>query len=368
MNPRERLLAGILALLLVVVGGAFVIYEFIYSPIQARKNRISSERNEVESKSQQLAQIKKELARLERWKQLSLPQNASVARREYEQYLSHLLMRSGFVSGSFAVTSKPPDTRSSPVMSGKKPIYTRLAFTAVGPAKLESLVKFLEEFYRTPLMHEIKSLNIDRMPGTGVQRSDDLNFNINVEALIVTDGDNREFLLPNIDRRLLAVDVVTALKGAPGLGLAAWGARPSGLATPARNYAAVARKNIFIGPPAVATKKTDFADVTECVHLTDITKNRAICEANLYDRLNNQTTPLRTNTGMDQFRITDLEGNIVVLGKVLKILPQDLIFQANERFYMLHVGDSVKDAMANPIPKEVIETLLMEPLKATKKD
>jgi len=83
MNPRERLLAGILALLLVVVGGAFVIYEFIYSPIQARKNRISSERNEVESKSQQLAQIKKELARLERWKQLSLPQNASVARREY---------------------------------------------------------------------------------------------------------------------------------------------------------------------------------------------------------------------------------------------------------------------------------------------
>jgi hypothetical protein len=370
MNPRERILAGILAGLLVVVGGAFVTLQLVLSPIQERNKRIISETDEIESKSQQLTQIKKDLSRLEKWKQLSLPQNVTLARREYEQYLSNLLLHSGFASGSFALTPKPPDTRSSPVMSGKKPIFTRLTFLVAGPARLENLVKFLVEFYRTPLMHEIKTLSIDRnkATGTGPQRNDDLDINMTVEALIVTDGDNRNFLLPNIDRRLLAIDVVMGMQGNSGLGLAVWSGRTTGLAVPSRNYEAIASKNIFIGPAPVAAKKTEDVDVTELVRLTDITKNLGSFEGNLWDRWNNQTTRLRSTSGFDQFRIRDSEGNTIVQGKVMKIFHQDIIFQANDKFYMIHVGDSIKDALENPLPKEMIETLLMEPLKASKKD
>ena len=80
-----------------------------------------------------------------------------------------------------------------------------------------------------------------------------------IEALIVTGADKRSYLLPNFDRRLLALDV------APGVfphgPLVLWTSvspgllSPGELAEPTRDYAAIARKNIFLGrPPACVSR------------------------------------------------------------------------------------------------------------------
>ena len=51
-----------------------------------------------------------------------------------------MLRDSNFAGGSFTVTPKPPDDKSSPKLPDKQPIYTKLGFTVTGRATLERLV------------------------------------------------------------------------------------------------------------------------------------------------------------------------------------------------------------------------------------
>src|SRR5437879_7659647 len=145
--------------------------------------------------------------------------------------------------------------KSSQVITGKGPIYMRLPFTIQAKASLASLVEMLEHFYRTPLLHDIKRLSIQRPSALGTQPpSGELDIHMTVEALIVAGAENRLTLLPGVTKRLEALDTVAALLQAPtGLGLAIWAAGPTGplgpgvLAQPSRQYAAIAKKNIFLG-------------------------------------------------------------------------------------------------------------------------
>ena len=72
-----------------------------------------------------------------------------------------------------------------------------------------------------------------------------MEVHLTIEALIVNGADRRPYLLPNIDRRLLAIDLAANLQHGPtGLGLATWAVGPSGrlgtglLAEPPRDYEA----------------------------------------------------------------------------------------------------------------------------------
>src|SRR5207248_780597 len=170
-------------------------------------------------------------------------------------YLSDLLKKSGFTSAY--VNPKAPE-KSSQVITGKGPIYTRLPFTIQARATLASLVDMLEQFYHTPLLHEVKRLSISRPAAVGTQpQSSELDIHLTVEALIVAGAEDRADLLPGVSRRLLALDAVAALQQGPtGLGLVIWAAGPAGptgpgvLAQPPRQYAAIAKRNIFLGSVA----------------------------------------------------------------------------------------------------------------------
>src|SRR5262249_22830075 len=144
-------------------------------------------------------------------------------------------------------------------------------------ATMPSLVGVLEEFYKTGLLHEVKSLSVQRqLTNTDPTRANELTVHMTIEALIVTGADKRSYVLPNIDRRLLAAALAAALQhGRTGLGMVLWAAGPSGPAGPGllanrhsaatpsgeamadmffdtpRNYDAIAYKNVFLGrPPA----------------------------------------------------------------------------------------------------------------------
>src|ERR1700730_8552559 len=94
----------------------------------------------------------------------------------------------------------------------KKPIYTRLTFTVLAHADLASLVKMLEGFYRTGLLHQIKTFSVQRPLTVGAQdRPNDLDINLTIEALIVSGAADRPQLLPNLDPRLMALDSLNAM-------------------------------------------------------------------------------------------------------------------------------------------------------------
>jgi hypothetical protein len=321
--------------ILLAVGG-FLGYRFFYSPWTERNRTLKRYLEEAETKLARLAQIKSERSKLVRWRHLSLPADPDVARREYEKHLNELLKRSGVAPGKYAITARPVETKTSPTITGKGPIYTPLTFTVQADAPLASLVRFLEEFYRAGLLQRIKTLTLQRQLGSyAQQRSDELHAQLTIEALIVGEAANRTWLLPNISPRLLAIDLAASLQRTPsGLGLALWGIGSAGplgpglLASSSRDYAAIASKNIFLGrPPKPAPPVTNTQPETppewlvpRFVYLTDLTRNERRTEGWLYDRSTNRRMRLRSTLGFNTFTfIRDPEGRAIVQGTVVRL-------------------------------------------------
>jgi hypothetical protein len=336
MNPRERILAALLIGLIILGAGGFLGYKLFWQQRQDRLKLLDKLLKEKDEKQARLEQVEADRARLALWRELSLPADPEVARREYEKYLTGLMVRHGFEPGTFSVTPRQLDTKSSPTLANKTPIFTRLTFVVQAHPNMDSLVKMLEDFYRTGLLHEIKTLSILRpLTTTAQSRQGDLDVNMTVEALVVNGADNRAWLLPNVNRRLLDIDLATSLQRGPaGLGMALWAAGPTGplgpqlLATSGRTYGAIAHKNIFLGRPPNTQDITPEWMAPHFVSLIDITRNDLRTESWLYDRLNGRAVRLRTTVPYETFPfVKDRKAGVVVRGSVARIDDRDLVYR-----------------------------------------
>src|SRR5438270_2297455 len=84
-----------------------------------------------------------------------------------------------------------------PQADKKAPPYTPLTFTVTGRADLSQVVKLFEQFYQTPLLHKIKDLKIKRvtLSGSGPKTNRDVDIELKVEAIKVSDAEDRPDLL-----------------------------------------------------------------------------------------------------------------------------------------------------------------------------
>jgi hypothetical protein len=364
MTARERKMALGMASVAAVGVLAFLGYEMFLQPLWDMDDQLVLVQQEVKQKEDRVAEIEAAKLRMQRWKQLSLPNNLELSRREYEIYLDGLLRESGFAAAGFSVQPRPPE-KSLLTTASKGLVYTRLPYQVVGHSTLANLVTMMDRFYRTGFLHQIKRLQVTRPTGTGSQAQTGLlDIHMLVEALIVAKTDDRPMLLPAVDRRLLLVDAVSALQQAPtGMGLVMWASGPTGptgpgvLAQPARQYAAIAKKNIFFGTGA-ADRGAEMVSAPRFIHLTDITNNH---QAFFYDRYNNRTTRLRAEAGFDIFVVKDEQNpsTTLVRGKILRLDGRDLYFQSllDEDYYRMHVGESLEEALDHPLTSEALKTL-----------
>ena len=343
-----------LGALVVVGGGAFAFDKFFLSPLRelhAKRDQLEDKAYEKSTKRQQ---ILADLPRLERWKQLSLPSDVELARREYQSFLEKLTRDSNIPGPNVTVTARaserPTEVKIGLGQAAKIPVYTRLSFTVHVKSNYASLVKLLEGFYKTSLLHQIKSLSIQRAPNTANQKTTDLETTMTVEALVVAGAGNRAYLLPNMDRRLLILEAVAGMKHAPqGLALAGWAVTPTGplgpglLAHAERDYRALASRDIFHGPEAVVEQfgKPEWI-APGSTKLTDITRNDRHTEGSLYDWGNNRKYRLRASAGFDSFPfVKDGQGKTVVRGSVVRIDldNRDIILRVAVSSYEPSPGD-----------------------------
>ena len=372
MTVRERFLAIVVLGFIVLAGAGLMISQFIWSPIRNRNHRISEIKSEIEERRDKIAQIQALKPKFEGWRQISLPADLGFARLEYEKHLRELLLQSGFEGNTTTVIpSRGADPKSNPTLPGKKePIYTRMNFTVAADGELADLVDFLERFYRTPLLHEIKKLDVRRpltaLIDTGPQRQNAnmLHIEMTVEALVLAGADKRKQLLPAVDWNLAGVDVLTSLCNSPtGLIMLPSGIGPTGplgppiLAAPARQYGSIAAKDVFYGPQKVAEQAVDNVETTENVYLTDITHSGTKVEAFLYVQYDNTKTRLRPTTGFDSFRIRNSKGVTLAQGKVVRIDDRDLIFRSGEKYYSMHVGQNLLEALKRPLDASQLKEL-----------
>ena len=298
MNPRERILALLLLGAVVVAGGALISYQFLLAPLRNRQAAADELNKQIAAKDQAVKDLQDKKAQVERWRALSLPGDVNKTWGDYQKYLNDLLAECGFAPGAVSVSSRPPETNTAG-SKAKKQTFVKLTYELNGHGNLASIARLLERFYRTPLLHQIKSVDLLK-PQTvrADQKADELDIKLKIEALVVEGAPKRDKL---IDEQTLPLPTLAAKQ---------------------RSYADIATRNIFAPPaPPAEVEVKDAPDNNVHIRLTDITRSgQDGPQGWLYDRLNKVNVRLRDEAGFNRFvLVADDDGTTVVRGSVVHI-------------------------------------------------
>jgi len=137
MKPREKVLAVIVALILVGWGGQTLFESMLQAPLDARRRKIKKLESGIRDKELAIERAKEWTAKLNTWRSQSLPSDVALARSAYQNWLLELVELAEF--------------ERSHVDSGEavnKPgVYQKLPFTVRARATLPKLTQFLYDFY-----------------------------------------------------------------------------------------------------------------------------------------------------------------------------------------------------------------------------
>ncbi len=328
----------VMLVLAIVVGGVAVLFlgdRWVWTPYRDASNRIDALGKEVDKKEGDISKLNLDKANLAKWNKLSLHKDADRAAAEYGKMLKPLLRDCGLTVEDF---QGPPPQEAAGAGNQKKPKHIVLPFQVTAKGSIEALAKTLEKLQRTPVMHRVKTLIVDRLDAK--DRTGRLRVQMTIEAMIVAGADN-----------------------VPKLGSADLLPPPT-----KRAYQEVALRNPFLGyqpPPVVQVKKEipepedpPGPNVLEFIHIDTIVPTSK--EAFLRNRLLNKppqrlkSTPM---SGYDTFRILDDAGKPVVKGRVLRIDERDIFFQVKDIVYRFHFGQSLAEAMRRPLNDAQIDGL-----------
>ena len=368
MTARERVLATGVLSVVVLLGGGMLFHLFLYTPLTELQARIALARDGYKSKQDEYAKEKRDKERILRlnprlaeWKRISLPaarpRTAAEVRQgvtseenkkrhlnqmqlAYDEYLMDLLQNSGFNPATINVTPRVVEAAKTPnqnrAAAAREPVYTRLAFTVQGRARLEALTKALEDFYKTNLLHEVRNLSVQNRPGAAAAvrgRPGELDVNMTVEVLMANGAELRDGLMPGPDVKVHA------------------------LAEPSRTYADLGAKNIFLGTAAQSRLTEDRVAVLGAVRLTTLAHNGRRWEAYLYDQAKGGSEKRLNTLTVSDFTIKDKYGTAVLEGKVVLIDAKQMIFLSDGRYYRLRCGDFLFPAVEHPLTESEIKPL-----------
>jgi hypothetical protein len=358
MSGRERRLVVLLLLFIFVGGGGFFGYKFYYQPSVQRAATTKTLRTAVGENELKLLAIQKDKQRQAIYKKLSLPADVSFSRREYSNKLVEMLRASDFANSAFSVLPKPADTRTN-VTASKKPPFTRLEYLIQAHGDLSSFVDFLDRFYRLPLLHRIRTVRLQRTTGS---RQNELDINLTVEALVLEGAEKRTKLLPE------GVKVTDKL------------------ARTTTQYASIAGRDVFFGPPPPAPREerpVSQIDVLEWITLDELTHSESGSTASLYDPVNNYRYQIRRRDDgshsievlyyvKERKRVLYSEKELALRNdlneaaarfEVVRIDATDIILKSKEKYYSLHIGGRVRDV--RELSSSQLKTLGLAPSKPT---
>jgi hypothetical protein len=288
MTRKEQSLAALLILFMVGFAILVVGYLFVYEPMtdyQRQTRELTSKNLEAQAK---LAQIRKELPRLQTEIRRSLPQEAGVA-QEYDAILNKLLLESKIPLGSYTIAPKPVELKSNVELPNKRPAFNRIGMEiTLKKVKQTQLIEFLRRYYQLNLLQQISKLTVKKTddktpePERGAPTSDraDLDVTILTEAIQLDGAEPR--------KSLLAIPVAYGLVGGgSGWQTLAQTPKPARginpltlvevLATADRNYDLMLVKDIYHGmppPPEPPEPVVVKEDTSEFIRLTAIANQR----------------------------------------------------------------------------------------------
>jgi len=389
MTNREKILAIILVVVAVVVGGGFLFHLFVAEPVSTVRTQLATALEQLQTRKNELAQEEQKIAgilrvdpRLSNWQKISLPPRDPGPKKpgvtledqkkkhlqsmqvEYVVWLSDLMRASGFRDDSIKVNARPVNRPSTTVAANQqakpKDAFERLTFGVNGRGTMDSVVRMMRSFHRTPLLHQVRNLSMsvaaERGGAPGRRNTPgDLDVGLTVEALLVSGAEDRKALLPEVqyEPRVLA---------------------------PGRDYAKMAKRNMFTGialsteeddsPPPVVTE--DRKEVLRFVKLTSIwtdkeersdssaRERRRRWEATLYDQAKGGPEKKLNMRTREDFTIYDKDENEILKGTVVHMDEKQVIFKSGGKFYRLQCGDFLYPAVDLALPTKEVKALGIE--------
>lgn len=291
MQKRERILAIVVAGLLLVWGGNWLFQRALQGPYNARLARIEQLQAEIKRKRDNLRQARATTEKLQRWQAQSLPSNPLVARSLYQNWLVELVGRAGF---------QKPNVDSSDPLSRRD--FLRLPFTVRGRGTLEQLTNFLHDFYRADHLHQIQRLTIQPVPKTN-----ELELTFSIDALVLRDADREDQLSKARSTRLAYENLA--------------------------DYQAIVARNVFGDG---STTDYDPADFTVLTAVLDV---NGLPEAWLTVQTTDQRMRLQVG---DSFEVGQFRGTVV------EIDAPDVIIASDDERWLITLGESLAQATALP--------------------
>ena len=316
---RQYALAAMFGLLVLYFGGEWVWRTVLEGPIERKRQAYDKLLEAKKKKEKEWEGFKEGARKLADWREQSLPSDTEVARSLYQAWLLQLVVEYVKLDGPSVNPGEPASRRGR---------FYAIPFSVRGRGTLDQLTKFLFAFYRTDLLHQIRSLNV-----TPVGNSEQLDLAISIETLVLpgagpeldkdlAEEERQETIIADFQQRASRVSQRLA-----SLTLAEY--TPPTLA----DYQPIARRNLFgVGSDP---------DPTDYAYLTFINSVNGEPEVWFTLRATDETLKLRKGDGL---RIGNFTGTIA------EIEGSDVILESEGERWLLTLGEKLTDAF--PLPPE----------------
>jgi len=292
MQPREKILAGLVAILVVAYGGNWIFAKMLRGPLEERRAKVAALKEEIQDKQLELARARQAGKQLTEWRELSLPADVPMARTLYQGWLVQQITEHEF--------DKPNVDAGDAVE--KRGIYQRLPFTVRGEVELARLTDFLYEFYRAGHLHQIQRIGL-----TPLEDGQRLDVSMTIEALVLPGTSRTEELNDGVSNRL------------------AYASR--------NNYDAIVERNIFARYGAGQVSPADQAFLTA---ILDVDEQP---QAWITLRASGEVLKLRPG---DPLTVGRLSGHVVAIDR------PDVVLSINDQRWLLTLGEPLSQADALP--------------------
>lgn len=190
MQPRERLLAAVVALMAVGMGGAYAVRGFL-SAYQQRSGQQISLLADLDSKQSMVTRGVRSQKRINELRDRSLPDDPSAASSLFQNWLLKLVDDAGLSRADVK-----PNTLSQR-LGGMRV----LRFTVHGQGTLEQASNLLYKLYASDYLHQASTVHLKRLDD-----EKQLDVTIVVEALLVSGAERRASLAEQPSDRLALGD------------------------------------------------------------------------------------------------------------------------------------------------------------------
>jgi hypothetical protein len=260
--------------------------------------------------NRKLAQGRAALRQMRDWQARSLPADQERASTLYKAWLLEKAKSAGL-----EVSDITPPSRSSG--SGA---YKTIGYTITAKGSLPNIAAMLYEFYRSPQLHQVTKLQMNRPPGAS-----DIEVSMEVEALSLPGSEATDKLPEGDSKRLQLAKVEDYKKTFEERDLA-------NVYTPPRPPGeAVAERNKPPSPPKF--------DDAEQAHFTASTVGPTGAQAWINVRTTGQMMYLSTG---DSLKVGALEG------KIVSIENRSMVYETEGKKYRVALGESLRKGKELP--------------------